>query len=393
MSSKISDFLKINKNITYYKSFDSGQIYLFIAKDSIWSVNEDDPNYIIPTPDMSFHNLMSTLEEIIGLKKLTASSVSLGIKRYNWEYGALYDSYDCYDENLLRKQFISSTHPFYVMTDEYNVYKCLFNNGSTYSINKPTGQSLLPITLADGYIWKFMFNVPEADRIDFLTSSYIPLKGNDELTPSSAQSLVSLAAVRGSIEVITITDGGSDYIQGSVTITAYDPLSLGSGFAATATVDEQTGAITAITVTTPGENYSSLTTISISGDGTDATAIIQHSPTGGHGYNASLELGAYYTLVSCTLDNNSFTFFPLDVPFRKVGLITDHMELNTTNQYSQDEYFGPRHPTYEDLTTRNSIPFSFMEPRVGTILYINHFSKLYRELNQKETIKFTVETI
>ena len=40
---------------------------------------------------------------------------------------------------------------FYVMTDEYNVYKCLDNNNNALSVNKPIGTQVLPITLADGY--------------------------------------------------------------------------------------------------------------------------------------------------------------------------------------------------------------------------------------------------
>ena len=51
--------------------------------------------------------------------------------------------YDSYDENLLRKFQYPETNPFYIMTDEYNVYKCL-NNNSSISTEKPTGQFLIP---------------------------------------------------------------------------------------------------------------------------------------------------------------------------------------------------------------------------------------------------------
>jgi hypothetical protein len=64
---------------------------------------------------------------------------------------------------------------FYVMTDEYNVYKCLDNNNNSKSINKPIGTQILPISLADGYIWKYLFNVPIALRTKFLTEDQMPI--------------------------------------------------------------------------------------------------------------------------------------------------------------------------------------------------------------------------
>ena len=90
---------------------------------------------------------------------------------------------------------------FYVMTSEYNVYKCLSNNNNSPSTYPPLGTQVLPITLADGYIWKYMYNVPIALRTKFLTEDQMPV-----LTALSQQFYSS-----GGIENTTIENRGSGY--------------------------------------------------------------------------------------------------------------------------------------------------------------------------------------
>jgi hypothetical protein len=392
MPGKISDFLKIKKNHALYKSIkNDGSIYAFTAKDTVWSLLEDDPTFVVPTPLTDNTTLLQELEDIIALKKVDTLSVALGLRRYNWTYGSVYDPYDAYDENLLRKQFYPERNPFYVVTDEYNVYKCLVSGG--FSTSKPTSQSLTPVTLADGYTWKFMYSIPESLRLRFLTAMYIPVSSNTEFITNSSQELVSLAAISGTINRVEILTEGTGYTNGNVTIEADDPTGEGSGFVCVPTFDILTGAITDISVSNPGSSYSALTTIVITGDGAAASARPHVAPLNGHGYNVAYELGAFFTLVSVELDNADTTFFPYATTFRKVGLITDHKEDLTVNQYTQDYYYGPRHPDYEDAGLRASNPELFMKLREGTILYINYISKITRALNQKETIKCALETI
>ena len=84
--------------------------------------------------------------------------------------------------NLKAKIGISSTGKqkleeaaFYVVTDEYNVYKCLDNNNNARSTVKPTGTALDPFETSDGYIWKFMYNIPINLRNKFYTDDHIPV--------------------------------------------------------------------------------------------------------------------------------------------------------------------------------------------------------------------------
>jgi hypothetical protein len=112
---------------------------------------------------------------------------------------------------------------FYVMTDEYNVYKCLDNNNGARSTTKPIGTQVLPISLSDGYIWKYMFNVPLALRTKFLNDQYFPV-----VTALSQQFYSN-----GGIEAIKIDSRGTGYSAMTLTVDgdgylANDPVYLGS---------------------------------------------------------------------------------------------------------------------------------------------------------------------
>lgn len=127
---------------------------------------------------------------------------------------------------------------YYVLTDEFNVYKCLDNNNNAQSIYKPYGTNPEPITLSDGYVWKFMYTIPIALRNKFLTSALMPI----------SNSLRSQFYSNGKILKISIANQGSGYTYATATITgdgtatneqmyitSVDVLTGGSGFT-TATV-------------------------------------------------------------------------------------------------------------------------------------------------------------
>ena len=98
---------------------------------------------------------------------------------------------------------------FYVVTDEYNVYKCLDNNNNALSKNKPTGTQLEPIKTLDGYIWKFMYNIPINLRNKFYTDEYIPV----------VSALTSHFYSNGTIDNIFITSKGEGYSTALISVT------------------------------------------------------------------------------------------------------------------------------------------------------------------------------
>jgi hypothetical protein len=109
----------------------------------------------------------------------------------------------------------------YVMTDEYNVYKCLDNNNNAISTYKPIGTVVDPVIMPDGYMWKYLYSIPIALRNKFLTDVYMPI----------VNALRSQFYSDGEILNIVVENGGQNYTTSSISVAgdgyrASDPLLL-----------------------------------------------------------------------------------------------------------------------------------------------------------------------
>jgi hypothetical protein len=186
-------------------------MYLFIGKVTPWA---DDTAPPTPTDSVS-NTVYNHWRDMIAAKKIGSTDVSHVMPRYNWTSGSNYFAYNSANNALFDQQF-------YIMTDDYNVYKCLANNNSGgTSTTKPTGTSASIITTADFYKWKFMYQVSASRALKFVTPSYIPTqrvrKSDDsiaETTDSSFQYDVEIAANtsgNGAVEVVHVSTAGSGY--------------------------------------------------------------------------------------------------------------------------------------------------------------------------------------
>ena len=218
-------------------------MYLFIGKVTAWA---DDTAPPTPTDSVS-NTVYNHWRDMIAAKKIGSTDVSHVAPRYNWTSGSNYFAYTHANNALFDQQF-------YVMTDDYNVYKCLANNNSGgASTTKPSGTGTSIITTADSYKWKFMYQISAARALKFVTPSYIPTqrvrKANDAIantTDSSFQYDVEIAANtsgNGAIEVCHVTNGGTGYtfeagtVQGGHTETTTTAKITGAGLATDAIVD------------------------------------------------------------------------------------------------------------------------------------------------------------
>ena len=286
-------------------------MYLFIGKNTAFP-NDNVP----PTPVNSTANVEFTpWRDMYAAKRITTADVTHAVERYDWTSGTVYDQYDDQDTNLVDDDF-------YVMTEDYNVYKCLFNAGATASTTKPTGVSTSPFTTADGYIWKFMYTVTTAKALKFLTNDYIPVQtlASDDGTD---QWDVQAAAVDGGIHVIKVTSGGSGYATApAVTIT-------GDGTGATANSTITANVVTSVAITNAGTGYTRAT-VSFASGAAAATAII--SPKGGHGADAVEELSGKYIMLNVRLDGSEANTFSTANEFRQVGIVRDPYTYGTTTR-------------------------------------------------------------
>ena len=198
-------------------------MYLFIGKVTGWS---DDSSPPTPT-DAVANTHYENWRDMIAAKKITSSDVSHVVPRKNWTNNTSYFAYTHNTATLYSQDF-------YVMTDDYNVYKCLSNSetnstGSvaTTSTTQPTGTGTSIIATADGYKWKFMYQISASDALKFVTPNYIPVdtvrRANGTLantydnSPGQVQYDVETAVAasgggNGAIEVVHMTARGSQYL-------------------------------------------------------------------------------------------------------------------------------------------------------------------------------------
>ena len=156
--------LQFSLNVSAAESFlddfssDSDSFFLMISKPESWP-NDNTP----PTSLDTSNNQFDSWSSAIAAKKITSEDVRLVTNRYDWTSGITYSQFSDTDEIFRSSTFES--RPFYVMTPQYRVYKCLDNNGGNVaSTVQPTHTYPEYQTPgADGYVWQFMYQLKEED--------------------------------------------------------------------------------------------------------------------------------------------------------------------------------------------------------------------------------------
>lgn len=218
---------------------------------------------IPPSVIDSYNYELDVRRNSLFLKLIDANDVAIVVDRRNWQSGFVYDMYDEYSSSSPAYSGATSLDQanFYVINSDYDVFKCLYNNRNRPSTVQPflTGDTITPLKLSDGYIWKYMYSIPLSLRNKFLTSEYMPV-----LT-SLTSSFYSNGAITGfsivnsgknlvkfwKIKNFTITNGGTGY--SSITVSFPSP-SFGLGTQAAVSITLTGGVATGRTLT-PGSFY------------------------------------------------------------------------------------------------------------------------------------------
>lgn len=323
MPSTISDKFRIHNAQQFKESFEetSNTIYYIYIGGSTAFTNDLSP----PTPILTTSNTdYSPWEDMMALKRIQSSEVSHATKRYNWSTLTVYTAYD-------DKQTTLSQNQYYVVTDEYNVYKCLDNNNGGQSTIKPTGTGTTVFSTADGYVWKYMYSISTSDALKFLSTGYMPVK-TLTVDDNTSQWDVQQAALDGAIHRIKVNAGGSGYVSTpNVAIS-------GDGTGATATAVLTSNSVSSIIVNTVGTGYKRATVTISGGGGANAEAVAIISPLGGHGSDPVEELSAFYVMVNSRLDGTESSTFSVANDFRKIGLIRDPYLYGTTDRANGSVY-------------------------------------------------------
>jgi hypothetical protein len=303
----------------FLASANSHNYYIFWGRPLIWP-NGD----VVPTTlDNVGNTTFDYWRDIIGAKRVVPGTIHYVIPRYDWTTSTIYQMYDHRNANLYAQTF-------FVITANNQVYKCLHNNNGGASTVVPTGTSNNILTTADGYIWKFMYDISAGDLLAYETSRYIPVKvltSDDGRAQWPVQNYGTLSTSNGSLDVIVVANGGTNYFPGNTTVTI-----AGDGTGATASATVTANVITSITVTARGKDYS-WATATVHGSGTGANAVVMIPPRPSHGANAVTELGGAALMFAATFANTESGAFPVTGPwgtvdYRRIGLLADPLYAN-----------------------------------------------------------------
>lgn len=210
----MATYIKASLKRSYAESFltelerNENQYFFFVAKSTPWG-SENSPPAFTDTVASEY----DVMNNIIAYKKITPANVYYALPRYEWVSGVTYDQYDDVVE------LFDSNDPknFYVITDEFNVYKCLGNSGGSVSLEKPT--QILPgaFSLSDGYVWQYLATIRETD-LPYELSNYFPIDYSYVSDDSEVQNQYNaqLSSVPGSIDRIVLSGVGASGVSAGV---------------------------------------------------------------------------------------------------------------------------------------------------------------------------------
>lgn len=303
-------------------------VYLGIGKSDRWATTLSGAEVSAPIPVDTLVERNDFWQNAIAFKKVDSAYTTHLVPRYTWASGTSYTAWDDADASIF-------SQPFYVITDEFKVYKLIYKTSTGASTVKPTHTTVNPVNGGDGYFWKYMYVVTASEVTSFLTNNYMPVKtvvipagqtiedlSQDDKTRYTNQQ--SSAVNIGKIYRVVVTNGGTGYTTApTVTIT-------GDGSGATATATVSGGVVTAINITTEGANYN-VANVTLGGPGTGAAARAVLSPKNGHGTDPVAELGGFYIGLRILLSGGEGGDFIVNGgQFRQLGIVKNPYNYGTT---------------------------------------------------------------
>jgi hypothetical protein len=317
--------------------------YAFLSKVDPWPIDPISNLEIPPQPTQDQSYIKNVFKNIFFSKQITPAQMSPVIQRIDWTSG---NTYDYYQDNIDMFQVDQNgllVKQFYVRNTYNQVFKCLWNNNGGQSTMMPFfqpgnyGTNNIFSGGGDGYKWKYIYTIANGDQLNFMDSTWMPVKVPQQIiNPLSSNPGSGLVAGSGDIEVINVINGGSGFTSSnviSVQIIGDGTASNGAvGTSATAVVTPSQlsgGSITDITITDPGANYTYANVVITSASGNNVTVVAPVSPVGGHGFDPISELGCKYIMMSVQFNQSENGFLPTNIDYRQVGILVNPIASST----------------------------------------------------------------
>jgi hypothetical protein len=337
MAAIVTNKFRLNNALQFYESFGEASptvYYLFVGRPQPFgAATGGGTDSAPPTPIDNVVDEYMYFRDMLAAKKITSSDVSYVVPRHDWTQDIAYDyyrgDYGATVNSATVTTIAGGTDPFattarmFVRSSAGNVYKCMWNNGGANSTVEPTGTATTQFTTGDGYIWKYMYTHTATETANFLTTDFMAVH---------TDATVAAAAVDGAVNLYHIANGGAGYTNGTFNAQTLR----GDGSNATFNLTVSGGAVTAVTSTAAGTDYTfaDCNVNGISGIGTPATnAVVTPiiGPAGGHGKDAMAELGGYYVMSNCSIAGTAGSGdFVVDQDFRRIGVVRDPYNYGTT---------------------------------------------------------------
>jgi len=319
MPAIITDRFKKEILLNLQKDIDSAanNYYVSVGRPIDWNGTDT-----APTPTNAIRTIRDAQNNMTAIKNVEAHSFV--IPRYSWSLGAIYQAYN---DNSVGHP----TNSFYVITDENNIYVCLEAGQtalgqSVTSTVKPTGTLTTAFETADGYVWKFLYSVGALRASQFLSANFMPITKFglfDSSSPADHVEQVGIqnAAIGGEIVGYQVLGGGSGYTT-VPTVTVR-----GNGTEAKGTATVNGGAVTKINVKDSDGNkaHGSLYTYAnieiTGGNGTGAIARPVIGPAAGFGADPRDDLKATAMMFTAKPAGTEGSSWVVGNDFRQVTLI------------------------------------------------------------------------
>lgn len=314
----------------------------------------------------------SVHDDMIALKRINSSQVRAVVRRFNWnptvnpkfdmwrpDYS--YARYAQVDPDGVGSQTAAqalASAKYYVVNNNYEVFKCLYNGVSSSSPNGinaslepkrnpgPSGEGVYDSAsgifteypdVSNGYVWKYLYTIPTNDVLRFLSTDFMPV-----VEDVNVKTLAASQA--GSISALIVRGAGSNLPASEI---IYAEI-LGDGTGGRVRIEtNQTGNITTaylvdntgqrVNISGSGYTYANIllkngylfenpnltTPFTVSANATGSIEAIV-SPVNGHGADVTSEL-----LAKRVMANIRLTYaegqgdFPVDNDFRRIGIITN----------------------------------------------------------------------
>lgn len=319
--------LLANLFMSSVSSLATDSYYVGVGAVSPWA-NSDTQ---IPTAVDILNQKVMAWRSMFAGKRITGNDVCLVAPRVNWANGVVYTAYTSTGNTDL-----GNTN-FYVLTSDYNVYKCIQNANNAPSTVQPTYVSFSSTNQEiDGYIWKYMYTLTVSDRVRFMTDAWMPVRFLT-FNNGSTQWQVQQAAIPGGLNSILVLTGGTGYSNVSnlsVTIT-------GDGTGASAVANLTGNSVSSIRMVSPGSGYTfcnaAIQDVSFT-PGTGATLSVIIDPPGGLGSNPVDELEAKDVMINTRIKGSENGVLSVQNDFRQVLLLHNPVDAISGNTYSNTAF-------------------------------------------------------